>query len=85
MLGWGVVPANTDEYVRENHDTLSNMIESHWEELRQAGFDLDQILSQSILMPATCSLTNQDGAATVDKTYRSLKALSSQLRNKYFV
>lgn len=83
MLGWGIVPANTDEYVRETHETLSNIVESHWAELKNAGFDLDQILSQSILMPATCSLTNQDGAATVDKTYASLKKLSGHLRGKY--
>mgnify|MGYP001587679920 CR=1 FL=1 len=85
MLSWGIVPSNTDDYVKETEDGLSHLIESLWGELRGYGFDLEQILEQSILMPATCSLMNQDGAATVNKSYRSLKALSCRLRSKYLV
>jgi len=83
MLGWGIVPANQDEFVKETEDGLYHRIETLWRELQKAGFDLEQILSQSILMPATCSLINPDGARTVEQSYSSLKKLSGLLRDKY--
>ena len=83
MLGWGIVPANHEEFDIETEEGLFHRIEKLWAELQKSGFDLEQILSQSILMPATCSLINPDGARTVDKSYSSLKKLSGLLREKY--
>jgi hypothetical protein len=62
---------------------LSRHIETLWRELEQSGFDLQQMLSQSILMPATCALMNPDGFETVEKAYDWLKRLSRQLQTKY--
>ena len=45
--------------------------------------DLQQILSQSILTPATCALLNPDEFKTVEDAYGWLKKLSTQLRSKY--
>jgi hypothetical protein len=83
MLGWGLVPANQDEWIRESMEGLSRHIETLWREFEQSGFDLQQMLSQSILMPATCALMNPDGFETVEKAYDWLKRLSRQLQTKY--
>jgi hypothetical protein len=84
VFGWGLVPANTDEFVKESPESLIHHIETLWRELEGAGFDLEQILSQSILMPATCALLNLDGYETVERTYERLKELSRRLQEKYF-
>ncbi len=83
MLGWGLVPANHDEWIKESMEGLSRHIESLWRELGKSGFDLQQMLSQSILMPATCALMNPDGSETVEKAYDCLKILSRRLQTKY--
>ena len=77
------MPANTDEFLKESPDSLVAHIDTLWRELEKAGFDLQQILSQSILMPATCALMNLDGYETVEKTYERLKAVSRHLQEKY--
>ena len=83
MLGWGLVPANYDEFILETYDGLLHRIDTLWDELGKAGFDLPQLLSQSILMPATCALMNPDGFNTVESAYDSLKKLSRHLQTKY--
>ena len=83
MLGWGIVPANFDEFVQESAEGLIDRTEALWRELEETGFDLPGLLSQSILMPATCALTNPDGAETVEKTYDTLKAVSRTLRERH--
>ena len=64
-------------------DGLVHHIENLWQELKKEGFDLQQILSQSILTPATCALLNPDEFKTVEDAYVWLKALSTKLREKY--
>jgi hypothetical protein len=83
MLGWGLVPANHDEWIKESMEGLSHHIETLWQELKDTGFDLRQMLSQSILLPATCALMNPDGFETVEKAYDCLKILSHRLQTKY--
>jgi hypothetical protein len=83
MFGWGLVPANTDEFLKESPDSLIHHIDTLWRELESAGFDLRQILSQSILMPATCALMNLDGYETVESAYDRLKTISRRLQEKY--
>lgn len=83
MLGWGLVPANTDEFNQSSPDGLVHHIESLWRELEKAGFDLEGLLSQSILMPATCALMNLDGFDTVEAAYDRLQALAHRLRATY--
>lgn len=69
--------------MKESMSGLIHHIETLWQELERAGFDLQQVLSQSILMPATCALMNPDGFETVEKAYNCLKILSRQLQAKY--
>lgn len=83
MIGWGVVPSNHDEFSGESAEGMTHRIEGLWQEMEGAGFDLPQLLSQSILMPATCALMNPDGFETVEKSYDALKQLSVRLRAKY--
>ncbi|MCG6536984.1 MAG: hypothetical protein L7F78_20335, partial [Syntrophales bacterium LBB04] len=83
MFGWGLVPANYDEFQKESLAGLMHHSEALWQELQKAGFDLPQILKQSILMPATCALTNPDEFKTVEDAYGWLKNLSRTLQRKY--
>ena len=83
MLGWGLVPANTDEFRQASPEGLIHHIESLWRELEKAGFDLGQLLSQSILMPATCALMNSDGFETVEAAYDRLKTVAHRLQATY--
>lgn len=83
IIGWGLVPANHEEFRRESREGLVHHIEKLWRELVKQGFDLEEILHRSILMPATCALLNPDGAATVEDAYRWLGGLSRTLREKY--
>ena len=83
MLGWGLVPANTDEFNQASPDGLIHHIESLWRELEKAGFDLGRLLSRSILMPATCALMNLDGFDTVEAAYDRLQTVAHRLRATY--
>jgi len=83
MLGWGLVPSNQDELIAESMEGLGRHMESLWGELEKAGFDMHRMLSQSILMPATCALMNPDGYESVEKAYDFLKILSRRLRATY--
>jgi hypothetical protein len=83
MFGWGLVPANAEEYLKESADGLIHRIETLWRELAKASFDLDRLLSQSILLPATCALMNPDGDKTVEAAYGCLQKLARRLRTTY--
>lgn len=83
IIGWGLVPANYDEFKKENITGLFHHIEKLWSDLVKEGFDLEEIISKSILMPATCALLNPDEFKTVEDAYQWLKNLSVMLRKKY--
>lgn len=85
MFGWGLVPSNYEEFQKESLEGLLHHIENLWQELKKQGFDLGEILSRSILMPATCALLNPDEFKTVEDSYVWLKKLSEQLRGKYIL
>jgi hypothetical protein len=78
-----LVPANAEEYRKESAEGLIHHIETLWRELAKAGFDLDQLLARSILLPATCALMNPDGDKTVEAAYGCLKELARRLRTTY--
>ncbi len=44
---------------------------------------LDQILNQSLISPATCCLVNQDKEKTVEKAFQLTQKLSENLRGQY--
>ncbi|MFP4668499.1 MAG: hypothetical protein ACLFMN_06850 [Desulfobacterales bacterium] len=83
VLCWGLVPTNTEPFENESEDSLEDMLETLWKKLYAKGVDRDQLLSQSLLSPATCCLVNPDIEKTVEKGFASVKRLSEKLREKY--
>ncbi|MGM0452407.1 MAG: hypothetical protein ACQERN_04490 [Thermodesulfobacteriota bacterium] len=83
ILSWGVVPTNVEPYEKESIDTLADLLERTWQRLYQKGIDRDQMLSQSLISPATCCLVNPDGGATVEKGFATVQQLSEHLREKH--
>ncbi len=85
VIGWGMVPANYDEFYSTELGSLMDMLENFWETLEKAGISREYLLPRSLLMPATCALVNPDKHETVEKCYDSLRELSFRVRNKYLL
>lgn len=83
IIGWGLIPANYDEFKKESLEGLVHHIEKLWLDLVKVGFDMEEIIKKSILMPATCALLNPDEFKTVEDAYGWLKEVSLKLREKY--
>jgi len=83
IIGWGLIPANYDEFKKESLEGLVHHIEKLWLDLVNVGFDLEEIITKSVLMPATCALLNPDEFKTVEDAYSWLKEISLKLREKY--
>ncbi len=83
ILSWGIVPTNFEPYEKESIETLEKLLESAWQRLCKKGIDREQLLSQSLLSPATCCLVNPDIEKTVEKGFATVKRLSEHLREKY--
>ena len=80
---WGIVPTNIEPFNKEDHTSLTKLLESTWQGLYDEGMDRDLLLSRSLLSPATCCLINPDKQKTVNKAFTSLIKLSELLREKY--
>jgi hypothetical protein len=83
ILAWGIVPTNFEPFESENLASLAEQLESVWSQLAGKGIDMDQMLSQSLISPATCCLVNPDKEKTVEKGFAMVKKLSEQLRKKW--
>ncbi len=83
VLAWGIVPTGFESFEKENLQFLSFKLETIWKTLKEKGIDMDHILNNSLLSPATCCLVNQDKEKTVEKAFHLTRALSSSLREKY--
>jgi hypothetical protein len=83
VLCWGLVPTNAEPFEKESDETLAKMLEALWQSLYAKGIDRDQLLSQSLLSPATCCLVNPDIEKTVEKGFAAVRRLSENLRRKY--
>ncbi len=83
ILAWGIVPTNFEPFEAENLASLTEQLESVWKRLADKGVDMDQMLSQSLISPATCCLVNPDKEKTVEKGFALVKKLSEQLREKW--
>lgn len=83
ILAWGIVPTNFEPFESENISSLADQLESVWEQLTGRGVDMDQMLAQSLISPATCCLINPDKEKTVEKGFAMVKKLSEQLRDKW--
>lgn len=83
IVGWGIVPANYDDFHSSPIQGLVDHLEALWDRLEENGLDRDTFLSQSILMPATCALVNPDVETTVEACYGLLNELSFRIRDRY--
>ncbi|MGW8223383.1 MAG: hypothetical protein ACWGP1_14655 [Syntrophobacteria bacterium] len=81
-LVWGIVPANTEPFEKENLESLEKRLEEIWAALDKKGIDQDFLLSRSMLSPATCCLVNPDGAQTVERAFEVTRKLSLMVREK---
>ncbi|MEK7400213.1 MAG: hypothetical protein AAB116_24985 [Candidatus Poribacteria bacterium] len=83
IISWGVVPANFDELNNETAQKIIDNLEFLWDGLDRNGITREVLVPQGMLMPATCSLINPDGYATVEKAYDILIEVSDQLKSRY--
>ena len=64
-------------------DALENRIETVWKVLEKKDIDRKFLYSRSLISPATCCLVNPDGETTVEKAFKTVRDLSSRLREKH--
>ena len=83
VLCWGIVPTNVEPFELETIDSLQKRLVALWKALEGKGIDQEQLISQSLISPATCCLINPDGEQTVEKAFAVLNELSSRLRDSY--
>ncbi len=83
IIVWGIVPTNFEPFEKEGMASLEKRLEKMWFSLQKTGIDLELLLSQSMLSPATCCLVNPDGEKTVEKGFKMIGRLSERLREKY--
>jgi hypothetical protein len=84
VIAWGIVPVVYEDFNKEGFDSLYQKIIGILDLLASKGIDRDLIRERSLLMPATCSLVNPDGHATVENAYRLLTEISGKLKESYY-
>jgi len=83
VVGWGIVPANYEDFNASDLQGLLDHLEKLWDSLDKEGLRREDLLPRSLLLPATCALVNPDKGATVEKCYEVLRELSRRVRDRY--
>ena len=83
IVSWGIVPTYYEEFSKEDVGSIAGRLEGMWDVLVNKGIDMEIIIENSLLAPATCNLLNLDKTITVEKSFALLKELSLYLKNKY--
>jgi len=83
VVGWGIVPANYDEFRESDLQGLLDHLEGLWDTLEKGGLRREDLLPRSLLLPATCALVNPDKGETVEACYALLRELSRKVRDRY--
>jgi hypothetical protein len=83
ILVWGIVPTGYEIFAKESLGFLIMKLEGIWQHLGKKGVDIEKIISQSMLSPATCCLVNPDKGQTVENAFSLVNHLSHMLREKY--
>lgn len=83
IVGWGIVPANYEEFNASDLGGLIDHLENLWDILDKGGLPREYLLPRSLLLPATCALVNPDKGETVEACYALLKELSRKVRDRY--
>ncbi len=83
---WGIVPTNFEPFERENASSLIKLIKETFTKIsKDSGIKDDELISNSLISPATCCLINQDRDKTVEKAFNLLRKLSELLKEEYKV
>lgn len=85
VLVWGIVPTGYELFAKESLGFLAMKLEGIWQHLGKKGVDMEQIVAQSMLSPATCCLVNPDKGKTVENSFSMVNHLSKILREKYAI
>lgn len=85
VLVWGIVPTGYELFSKESTGFLSMKLEGIWRYLSKKGIDIEQIIEQSMLSPATCCLVNPDQGKTVENAFSLVNHLAQVLKEKYKV
>ena len=83
ILVWGIIPTGFETFEKENLDFLAFKLNNIWKALAKKGIDIDQIVRNSMLSPATCCLINADKEKTVEKAFQMTRNISRVLRKQY--
>ncbi|HOL06185.1 MAG TPA: hypothetical protein PLM23_00600 [Syntrophorhabdaceae bacterium] len=83
MISWGIVPTFFEDFSREDVESIAKRLVGHWKKLIDNGVELEKILENSILAPATCNLINPDKTLTVEKSFALLREVSVYLKSRY--
>lgn len=83
VVGWGIVPANYEEFNESDLQGLDDHLEALWDDLEKGGLNRERLLPRSLLLPATCALVNPDKGETVERCYETLRELSQRVRSRY--
>ncbi len=83
IMGWGIVPANYDDFHGASTQGLVDHLEQLFDQVERCGVSRDRIVDQSLLLPATCALMNPDGGKTVEACYDTLREVSGLVRERY--
>lgn len=84
-ISWGIVPTFYEDFSKEDVKSISKKLEDIWRILANKGIDLQQIIENSLLAPATCNLINPDKTYTVERSLELLTEVSIDLKEKYGV
>ena len=80
---WGIIPTNFEPFMNENMGSLTKIITDTWKHVTKTGLEMEELLANSLLSPATCCLVNKDKEKTVEKAFDLLKTMSTELRERY--
>ncbi len=83
IIVWGIVPTGMEAFEKENLASLGTQLEGVWRTLARKGLDIQQIVRQGMISPATCCLINPDKVLTVEKAFGAVQALAQQFRKTY--
>jgi hypothetical protein len=83
LIVWGIVPTGFEAFEQEERPSLISRLEDIWKALWSKGIDREQLISRSMLSPATCCLINPDKERTVERAFAAVNRMAEELRAAY--
>ena len=83
VIVWGIVPTGFEAFAQEEIPSLIRRLEDMWKILWSKGIDREQLISRSMISPATCCLVNPDRERTVERAFAAVNRIAESLRNTY--